>query len=126
MIAQTARSVRLALCLPAMLLCPATNAQTVADLDRLSRAAEQPATGLTLARSQISDGALLDALSTLERVILNTPANDEARLLHAGLLCRLDDREGSLVEFDALRGRNFPPALWSEATAPCSVRKAGK
>lgn len=126
MIAHTARTIRLALCLPAALACQAAAAQTVADLDSLSRAAEQPATGLTLARSQISDGALLDAMSTLERVILNTPDNDEARLLHASLLCRLDDREGSLVEFDALRGRNFPPALWSEATAPCSVRKAGK
>ena len=80
-------------------------AETVAGLDALSRATAQPAPGLALARRQAASGDLTDALATLERVVLNHPENHEAWLLHASLLCRLDDRRGALIEFEALRGR---------------------
>ncbi|MET0371119.1 MAG: hypothetical protein ABW039_07050 [Sphingobium sp.] len=103
------------------LVCSAApaRAETPAQLDTLSRSAQQPGTGLTLARRQIRDGDLLGAMATLERVALNNPENREARLLHAGLLCRLDDRQGSLIEFDSLRGSEFSDALWAEATGAC-------
>jgi len=94
-------------------------AETPAQLDALSRSAQQPGAGLALARRQIRDGDLLGAMATLERVAINAPDNREARLLHAGLLCRLDDRQGSLIEFDDLRGSEFSDALWAEATAAC-------
>ena len=105
----------------AALLCSAmpAHAETAAQLDALSRSAQQPGTGLALARRQIRDGDLLGAMATLERVAINAPDNREARLLHAGLLCRLDDRQGSLIEFDNLRGSDFSDALWEEATGAC-------
>jgi Flp pilus assembly protein TadD len=76
-----------------------------------------------LARRQIAAGDLTQALATLERATLARPANGEARLLHASVLCRLDDPEGSLVEFDQLRGWDFAPELWREATAPCEAAR---
>jgi hypothetical protein len=101
------------------------SAQTAQALDALTRPTAQPATGMDLARRQIAEGQLTQALATLERVILTHPNADEARLLHAGLLCRLDDRPGSVVEFDRLRGRDFPPELWREATEPCQAPRTG-
>lgn len=101
------------------------SAQTAAALDTLSRATDRPATGLALVRRQIAAGDLTQALATAERVILTQPDDDEARLLHASLLCRIGDRSGSVVEFDRLRGRDFAPELWREATAPCQTPPAG-
>lgn len=95
------------------------HAETPAQLDILSRSTQQAGTGLSLARRQIRDGDLLGAMATLERVAITDPDNREARLLHAGLLCRLDDRQGSLIEFDSLRGSDFSDALWAEATGAC-------
>ncbi|MEO7247224.1 MAG: hypothetical protein ABIW31_02120 [Novosphingobium sp.] len=117
---QTARR---ALCLPLLLVGAAASAQSISELQALSRAGEQPASGIALAHKQAADGYLLDALSTLERVILNSPNGDEARLYHASLLCQLDDRQGAMVEFEALHGHNISAAAWSEATAPCNVKK---
>ena len=116
----------LALCLPLLLTCAAVSAQTVADLEDLSRAAEQPASGLSLAHKQAAEGRLLDALSTLERVIINHPASDDAWLYHASLLCQLDDRQGAMVEFESLHGHNISAGAWSEATAPCNAGRLGK
>lgn len=98
-------------------------AETPVQLEALSRATDSSASGLALARRQIANGELLDALATLERLIVNDPGNYQARLLHAGLLCRVDDPQGSLIEFDALRGHDFPPAQWAEAMAPCDAAK---
>lgn len=92
-----------------------------AELDSLSRASTDVAPGLALARKQIGGGDLLGAMATLERVLIGHPEADEALLLHASLLCRLDDRQGALIEFDELRGREFPDQIWAEATAPCDA-----
>ena len=122
----TQHSARLGLCLSLMLIGAAAPAQTVSDLEVLSRAGDQPANGMALARKQAAGGALLDALSTLERVILNAPGSDDARLFHASLLCQLDDRQGAMVEFEALHGHTISAGAWSEATAPCNAKRAGK
>lgn len=92
-------------------------ADTLSQLDDLSRISADG--GVALARSQIRTGDLLGAVATLERVLISHPESDEALLLHASLLCRLDDRMGSLIEFDYLRGRNIPDRVWAEAAAPC-------
>lgn len=102
----------------AMMAAPAL-AETPEQLDALSRATDSEASGMALARSQVREGALLDAMATLERVLMNFPENDEARALHAGLFCRIDDRKGALVEFDNLRGREVPDAVNEEAREPC-------
>ena len=101
----------------------AVGAQSAAELDALARATAQPSSGVALARKQIAAGDLLEALATLERVIINHPQSNEARLLHAGVMCRIDDRRGAMVELDGLRGRVIPDALWDEANSACSGRQ---
>ena len=86
-------------------------AATPAELDTLVSASAQPASGIALARKQIRAGNMLDALATLERVMINNPRSSEARLLHASVLCRIDDRRGASVELDTLRGRTISQAL---------------
>ena len=114
------------LCIPLLLVSVSASAQTISDLEDVSRAAEQPASGMALARKQAANGALLDALSTLERVILNNPSANEAWLYHASLLCQLDDRQGAMIEFEALRGHDISPSAMSEATAPCNAKRGAK
>jgi hypothetical protein len=99
------------------------SAETAAQLDTLARASAQPGTGVALARRQIDAGDMLDALATLERVIINFPLSNEARMLHAAVMCRLDDRRGALVELDQMRGRQIPDSLWAEANEACSGRQ---
>jgi len=94
-------------------------ADTTAELDALSKASDKAISGIALARQQIDRDELLEALATLERVLMNNPDNLEARALHAGLLCRVDDRKGAITEFDALRGLDVPPDVNDEAREPC-------
>lgn len=100
-------------------------AATIEDLDALSRVTEQADSGIAFARSRIAEGDLLEALAALERVILNHPDSSEARLLHASLMCRLDDRRGALPEFEGLRGHDLPGAAVEAARRPCTVPGGG-
>jgi Tfp pilus assembly protein PilF len=94
-------------------------AATPQQLDLQLRATAKVPSGLGLARRQLGQGDLTGALATVERVIILDPLDAEARLLHASLLCRLDDRAGSQTEFDPMRGHDLPEAMWREETAPC-------
>jgi Flp pilus assembly protein TadD len=87
------------------------------------RATAKVPSGLGLVRQQLRDGDLTGALATVERVIILDPLNAEARLLHASLLCRLDDRTGSQTEFDPMRGHDVPDKMWRDQTAPCEDNK---
>jgi hypothetical protein len=100
-------------------------ADPIAELEALSRGTATPAAGIALARKQMNGSDFLGALATLERVLISHPEAEEALLLHASLLCRLDDREGAVIELDELRGRPFPDRLWNDATAPCSAGSEG-
>ena len=103
----------------AVLLPQPAFAQTIEDLDRLVLASVKPADGLALARSQAGAGELLDALATLDRVLAVDPKHKQAKLLHASILCRIDDREGAAVEFSRLKSKDFKKAEWNSALAPC-------
>lgn len=94
-------------------------ADTPAQLDGQLRATAKVPSGLGLVRQQLRDDDLTGALATVERVIILDPLNAEARLLHASLLCRLDDRPGAQTEFDPLRGHDVPDGIWREETKPC-------
>lgn len=96
-----------------------TQNDEASDLDALSRASDDAKTGLALVREQTSLGDLTGAMATLERVLINHPDSNEAQLLHASLLCRLDDRAGASSEFSALRKRDFRGQAWKDANAPC-------
>lgn len=93
----------------------------VADLDALVDGVSSPASGVALARSEISAGELTIAVATLERVLMAFPRADAALLLHASLLCRLDDRPGGRAEVAALRNASFPESAWGEVTAACGA-----
>ncbi|MCX7863772.1 MAG: hypothetical protein N2423_01850 [Novosphingobium sp.] len=107
------------LAMTAIVFGNSVRAETVARLDAMSQATDRPASGIALARRQIRNGELLEAMATLERVLMHAPDNLEARALHAGLLCRIDDRRGAVLEFDMLRGLDVPQAIAEEARQPC-------
>lgn len=109
-----------ALCGSLIAIAPPVHAETPAELDALARATATPTAGIALARRQVAAGDMLDALATLERVILNNPQSNEARLLHAAVMCRLADRQGAMVELDQVRGRQIADAAWAEANEACS------
>jgi hypothetical protein len=103
-------------------------AETVAELQAMARSSEAPASGTALARRQIANGNLLDALATLERVLILHPEARDAQLLRAGVICELDDRAGSTAEFDQLRGRVADNIL-RDAISRCdalSARRASR
>lgn len=75
--------------------------------------------GIALARTQIADSDLVAAVATLERVLIANPEANDARLLYASLLCRLDDPAGARVEIDYLRGQAIADDAWAEVTGAC-------
>lgn len=104
----------------ALVYAPAAGAQTLEDLDRLVEASAKPKDGLVLAQSQTGAGQWLEALATLERVLAIDPKNKQARLMHASLLCSVDDLEGAKVEFAQLKSSAYKKAEWAAAIAPCA------
>jgi Flp pilus assembly protein TadD len=95
-------------------------AQTPGDLDALVDASAKPKDGLVLAQNQIAVGDLLVALATLERVLAKEPKNKPAKLLHASVLCRVDDPDGAALEFSKLKAGDFKKPEWAAAIAPCA------
>ena len=94
-------------------------AQSLEELDLLVLSSAKPADGLALARSQAAAGEFLVALATLDRVLAVDPQDKQVKLLHANLLCRIDDRDGAAAEFARLRARDYKPSDWSAAQGPC-------
>jgi len=90
-----------------------------AELDLLAQASVEVAPGLALAREQTAAGDLVGAAATLERTLLTHPDADEARLMHASLLCRLDDRAGAEAELEQLGGRPLGEQAWAQVTEAC-------
>jgi hypothetical protein len=95
--------------------------QVPAELESLIAPALEEGSGVALARRQIADSDLLGAAATLERVMIADPDAIAARLLHAGVLCRLDDRAGARVQLSMLRGQSIADSAWNEFTAACGT-----
>lgn len=104
----------------AMLLSAPAAAQSLAELDRLSDLTANEDTGVAAAQEQAGRGAYLEALSTLERVMAAYPESVSARLLHAVYLCRIDDRQGGLVEISQMDEDLFGAANIADARDRCS------
>ena len=102
------------------------SAQSLEALDQLILASTKPADGMAVARSQAGSGAFLDALATLERVLLTDPANKPAQLLHASILCRIDDQDGASAEFARLKSKDYKKPEWAVARAPCQTPAASR
>lgn len=97
---------------------PATS-QTLEQLDVLSNQTADEQTGIELARRQTEDGAFLEAIATIERVLTSFPRSAEARFQHAMLLCRLGDPQGALIEFGRLKDKDYPSNALKQAIANC-------
>ena len=104
----------------------AQNAE-LTELDRLTDASADPGSAMALARNQIASGELTGAVATLERLLVDHPEADDALVLHASLLCRLDDREGARVELGELHFA-ISEAAWQEVVSACGAmpRPAGR
>lgn len=112
-------------CSGVLLAAPGSQAADLAELDQLSRATDTAEQGMILARDQIGHRDLLAAAATLQRLMIDHPEALLAQLLHASLLCRLDDRAGAAVEFAGLRRKDFTDQDWNEAMAPCTDTPSG-
>lgn len=106
----------------AFIIAVPLTAQSFEELDALSDASSDEATGIQTARDQASRGEYLEALATLERVLAQHPKSREARLIHAIYLCRIDDRRGGLVEIDKLKKKHYGKELLEEARAMCAPK----
>ncbi len=96
-------------------------AETITELEALSRSSAAPAGGINLAHRQIGRGELTDAMATLERVLINYPQARDAQLLRASVMCQLDDRAGSTAEFGQLRGRGVADQALDAAIRECDA-----
>lgn len=117
---------RTALASALLLVTAPLAAQTLADTDALSDQTTEEAAGLALAGQQTERGALLEALSTLERVLALFPKSRAARFDHAMLLCRVGDRQGAEVEFARLKASEYAPGQLQQARAACRQQAQGE
>lgn len=96
-------------------------AQTIEDLDALSDAAQDERSGIISAQTLAAQGAYLQALATLERMLAVNPKSPEGRLLHALYLCRIDDIRGGMVEIGKLKEKEFGRQTLQDARAACEA-----
>ena len=94
-------------------------AETLEELDALIDASSDEQSGIAMARQQASRGELLEALATLERVLAENPKSREARLIHAIYLCRVDDKQGGMVELSKLKKKHYGEETLAEARRRC-------
>lgn len=97
----------------------AAQAEPIDDLEQALARSQTAAQTLDTARQQAAAGQLLEALASSERALFLDRKSQPARLLHAALLCRLDDPGGATAEFSLLRKGDFKKADWQAATAQC-------
>lgn len=105
-----------------IIACCATSpasAETLEELDALIDASSDEQSGIAMAREQASRGELLEALATLERVSAENPKSREARLIHAIYLCRIDDKQGGMVELSKLKKKHYGEETLAEARRRC-------
>jgi len=99
-------------------------AQTLDELDAISDISVDEAAGIAAAKQQAARGELLEALATLERVMAVHPKSRDAILIHALYLCKVDDRQGGLMEISKLKKKHYGEELLDEAKAMCQAQPA--
>ena len=77
--------------------------------EQIYAAPNDAALNLAYATQQMQAGDLLDAASTLERLLLSKPNLDSVRLLYAKVLIMLDDKKAAKRELDILTTRSLSP-----------------
>lgn len=100
---------------------PPLAAATLAELEALSDATAEEESGINLAQQQADQGAWLQALATIERVLVAHPKSDTARLLQVFYLCRIDDRPGAEVAYRELQHKRYEKALLADLRTKCNI-----
>ena len=111
-------------CASAMVIASPVMADTPEQLDVLSDVSTQEEGGILFARNQASRGEWLEAIGTLERVLAIAPKSQEALLLQAFYLCKVDDRLGGTVILSRLKPKNFADGVLDEVKAVCREPEA--
>ncbi|OYY91997.1 MAG: hypothetical protein B7Y45_00445 [Sphingomonas sp. 28-66-16] len=93
----------------------------VAALDPIAEASTDVEAGMALAAQQSAAGDLVEAAATLERVLLLHPLAHRALIVHAGLLCRLDDAEGGRIELAKFLNPPVADPAWTAAIGACGA-----
>lgn len=106
-------------CMAGMAVPAYAQARPEAEIDRLIDASRNVDSALALARRQIGEDDLIGAAATLERLLVDHPESDAALLLHASLLCRLDDGAGARAEIAEMQPGRGSEAAWAEVRAAC-------
>jgi len=101
-------------------------ADAMGDIERELAASSTGPAALVLAQQHADQGRVLEALATVERARFLDPKLKQARLLHAVLLCRLDDPQGAAVEWDGLKKKDYKKNTWKEAKASCPALFGGR
>lgn len=96
-------------------------AESLDELDVISDRSVDEQAALDDARALAESGALLEAIGTLERMLAENPKSRDGRLLHALYLCKVDDRQGGLVEIGKLKNKEFGKKLLKEARELCEA-----
>jgi thioredoxin-like negative regulator of GroEL len=104
----------------ALASCP-VRAETPEQLDQIVDAMPDAASGLALANQQAARGDVLEAIATLERLLARDPKAQDARLAHAVMLCRIDDRPGGAVALTKLKKKKHSKADWAAALSACGM-----
>lgn len=101
-------------------------AQDFAELDRLSDASVQEAAGIELARAQAQRGEILEALSTLSRVLAAHPKANAARLLEVYYLCKSDDRLGAIVALGKIKRKAISDEALTMIETECNPDRGAR
>lgn len=94
-------------------------AQSEQEIEALIAESRTPADAIATARQQTAAGDLTGAAATLDRVLLEDPNANDARLLYAATLCRLGDPQGARIEIRKLDRQDVGNAMFDEANAAC-------
>lgn len=89
--------------------------------EQVFAAPENAQLNLDYAKQEAAAGNLLQAASTLERLLYAEPNWDSARLFYAEVLLRLDDRQGASRELVLLETRPLTPAQQEDLLAMSTV-----
>lgn len=95
------------------------SAETLEELDAFIDETSEEGTGIAAARELAEQGEYLQAIAVLERVMAENPKSREAVLIHAIYLCRLDDKQGGLVELSKLKKKHYTQETLDEARRLC-------
>ena len=115
-----------ALAASAALLHPAPAAAQAITFQDVLAAPDDPEINIAFARQEIAAGRLEQAASALERMLLNQPDWDAARLMYGIVLYRLDDLLGAVRELEKLAERDLPPVQEADRVRYLRLARAGE